>query len=213
MQSDTELSQAELLLWTALKKFEILALDKYRSDVPDLAGPTKEQLVQRLTAGAPTDSALIGTKIEAPLSALLASASGRGEEKTLLIQGLVLEPLGLIIYETFGSNEAVSDTTRALCEAGTSASEAVIQQSTALIKTKIGTGETALQAFISTGAGVLKQLAGLGDGLDLYFSEPFGITFADLIGEYASELIPNCLALDMERRKVVAFLTASLMAV
>jgi hypothetical protein len=60
-------------------------------------------------------------------------------------------------------------------------------------------------------APLLRSLDDLGEGIDATFLDRFGVSFADLMGDVAAELIAVCIALDVDRRKFVAFLTSALM--
>jgi hypothetical protein len=79
------------------------------------------------------------------------------------------------------------------------------------LRSRIGTGEALLQAIMTESAPLLRTLDELGEGIDATFLERYGVSFADLMGDVAAELIATCIELDVDRRKLVAFLTSALM--
>jgi hypothetical protein len=198
------------LLWTILARFELLAVEQYSASAPALLTSDKQAVVALLRSRVVHDE-LSGTPLEAPIAALLAGVQSRSEARVLIAQGLFLELIGEAIYRTFGENEATSETTRNLCERGACASaraQAIVPD---LLRTRIGTGEVLLQAIMNEAAPLLRSLDDLGEGIDASFFDRFGVSFADLMGDVAAELIATCIELDVDRRKFVAFLTSALM--
>ena len=207
------LNSGECLLWTILRSFESLALKQYELNVSMLATAEKKDLVQLLVSQVPTDEALEGTDLALPIKNLMVSATGTDQEHTLIVQGLLLEVLGRTIYRMFQAKDMFSSSTSALCNTGLEAGKSIHREIRRLINEKIGIGEQLFQAFVTISKPVIINLDALGERLDRHFNERFGISFADLMGEFIAELIPTCVELGMERRKIVGYLTSVLMGI
>ena len=213
MNTTIGLDKSELLLWTILRNFETLALRQYELYVPVLATAEKKTLVELLVSQAPSNNALDGTNLSSSVKDLVISASGVDEVATLIIQGLLLEPLGQTIYQTFGQQNTISSFTQNLCSIGLVANKDNRKKTIKLIVNTIGEGDKLFQIFMTVTRPVLKHLDTLGEGLDEHFHERFQISFADLIGDFVSELIPICAELGIDRRKLIAYLTGALMGI
>jgi hypothetical protein len=201
----------ELLLWRILGKIEALALRKYESVLPQLAIPEKKAVVSQLLEAAPDDAVLDGSPLADPVRELLAAADRTGPADTLIVQGFVLERLGQIIYKVLSNHAAVSQPTRALAAHGWKASSSVIDLATQQISRQIGEGELLFQALCEAADGVLRRLDGLGEGVDRIFGARFGLTFSEVLGEFTAELLPACVALGVNRRKLVCHLAGVFM--
>ncbi len=205
------LDRTELLLWTILAKFESLALLQYSLYVIDLDTPEKQQLVDMLLSTIPSDEALETTTLSLPVANLLADATSTDKFHILIVQGLILELLGQTIYQSFADNDLASQTTRGLCVLGLKASRDNTAKLPKLFAEKVGSGDELFQAFITVSRPVISHLDELGQGLEEQFSKRFGISYADLMGDFMAELIPVCVELGMDRRRLVAYLTGALM--
>lgn len=205
------LDRTELLLWTILAKFESLALLQYSLYVIDLDTPEKQQLVDMLLSTIPSDEALETTTLSLPVENLLADATSTDKFHILIVQGLILELLGQTIYRSFADNDLASQTTRGLCVLGLKASSDNTAKLPKLFAEKVGSGDELFQAFITVSRPVISHLDELGQGLEEQFSKRFGISYADLMGDFMAELIPVCVELGMDRRRLVAYLTGALM--
>jgi hypothetical protein len=213
MVINTTINKSELLLWTILRNFELLALKQYEKFAGILVTNEKRELVELLNSQAPSDEALEETSLTQPISNLLKSATGPDETHTLIIQGLLLETLGRTIYQLFENNNVLSSSTRSLCATGLRAGGSVKNKIKKLIAEKAGIGEQLFQTFIIISRPVILQLEALGERMDSHFNERFGVSFADLMGEFVAELIPLCVELGVDRRKIVGHLTAVLMGI
>ncbi len=207
------INKSELLLWTILRNFELLALKQYEKNVAILATDEKRELVDLLNSQAPSDEALDETSLTQSIRNLLNSATGPDEIHTLIIQGLLLETLGRTIYQIFENNKVLSLTTRSLCSKGLRAGGTVKTKICKLIIERMGIGEQLFQTFATVSRPVIMQLDALGERMDCHFNERFGVSFADLMGEFVAELIPLCVELGVERRKIVGHLTGVLMGI
>jgi hypothetical protein len=207
----TGIDRSEALLWTILDRFESLAVRQYADSARALLTPEKAAVVTLLRTRVHGDDDLTGTPLAAPIDALTASVTSANEARVLIGQGLFLELIGEAIYRSFGENVATSEPTRALCASGSAASARVREILPGLLRERIGTGERLLQAIMNEAAPLLRSLDDLGEGIDATFLDRFGVSFADLMGDVAAELIAVCIALDVDRRKFVAFLTSALM--
>ena len=202
----------EQLFWSLMRRFEMLAVDRYQATAVALLTDKKLALVRELARAASGDAALGASDLREPIDALLSAARGTSEAATLLIQGLLLEPLGRAIYRGVSSSAALGEAGRALASLGESASDEVCALAPALVGQRVGKGEPLYAEFAEATQGVLQQLDRIGEVLDRHFADKLQLRFADLVGEVASELLPTCAALGMNRRKVVCHLTNALMS-
>jgi hypothetical protein len=208
-----QLNESETLLWTILRNFESLALEQYEKYVPSLVTAQKKELISLLTDQVPANTALEQTTLAKPVGDLLACAKSDNEFNSLIIQGLLLEVLGQTIYQTIKDSESFTQSTHDLGTIGLAANASNKQETLKLITDKIGNGDKLYQAFINVSKPVVKNLDALGESLDQHFSEKFGISFSDLMGEFVAELISVSTELGMERRKIVSYLTSTLMGI
>ena len=206
-----DLDRSEALLWTILARFESLAVEQYARTVPTLLTPQKQLVVTRLRSRIAAADDLAGTPLEAPIAALMAGITSSDESRVLIGQGLFLELIGEAIYRSFAENSVTSEATRDMCNVGLAASIRARELVGDLLRTRIGEGDTLLQAIMTEGTPLLHSLDDLGAGIDTYFLDRFGLSFADLMGDVAAELIAMCIELHVDRRKFVAFLTSALM--
>ncbi len=202
----------ELLLWTVMKQFESLAVERYRDTAPQLASAKKHELLAALRLVAADESALASTNLAQPVKSLMEAAHGKSEADTLLVQGLLLEPLGRAIYRAAGGAKDLSAEGAALASLGAAASDEVCQAVPLLIEASLGTGEKLFASFAGSTRPILSQLDVMGELLDAHFGDRLQLRFADLLGEVAGELLPACAGLGMNRRKVVCHLTSALMS-
>lgn len=199
--------EAEGLLWAILRRFEAHALARYEAVAPELANDEKRALVAKLTAR----SAEIGSMRLARESAVLLDALSSGTRgETLINQGLLLELVGKAIYANVG-DAAVSDATRDLCVLGGRAADAVIATTTGALRAEYPTGEAFFAALIDTSPELLKRLTPFAATLDYEIGPAFGLSFADLIGEFVSEVDEVTGAFGVDRKKLIAFLTHVMM--
>jgi hypothetical protein len=201
----------ERLIWRILGRLESLALRKYETVVPPLATPDKKVVVEQLLTAAPDDSELNKTDLGPRVDGLLDAAVSHDHADTLLVHGLVLERLGQVIYRMLGAHPSVSHATRSLAEMGTRACARAADHASELTRQAIGEGEIIFERFCIAADSVLRRLDGLGSGVDEYFGERFGLTFSELLGEFTAELLPACVKLGMNRRKVVCHLASVFM--
>jgi hypothetical protein len=213
MNVTLELDRSEALLWTILAQFESLAVAQYGASVPALLTPEKARVFDLLRTRVAGSDDLTGSRLEFPIAALLASVTSTDPAHVLIAQGLFLEFIGQAIYDRFGGNDLTSTTTRELCECGSRASARARDIVPSLLRAQIGSGDVLLQAIMTASAPMLRLLDDLGEGIDAYFFDRFGVSFADLMGDVAAELIAVCADLDIDRRKFVAFLTSALMGI
>jgi len=205
------IDRLELLFWDLMGRFERLALARYGAHAPELATHLKQQLVERLDA-LPSDEASFATsELAAPVEALLARAQSTNEVAVLIVQGLILEHLGLAIYRIAASNHRSSGATRALAAAACDACASVTSVASTRIAARIGTSDQLFVVFADVSHEVMSAIDALAEPVDHVFGEQFGLRFADVLGEFSAELITACTALGMQRRKVVAHLAAACM--
>ena len=207
------INKSELLLWTILRNFELLALRQYEKNVADLATVEKRELVELLNSQVSSNEALEEAQLDLPINDLLKSATGPDEIHTLIVQGLLLETLGKTIYQIFEQNNVLSFPTRSLCRRGLLAGSSIKDKILKLIPKKAGIGEQLFQTFVTISRPVIMRLDTLGERMDKHISEYFGVSFADLMGEFVAELVPLCVELGVERRKIISHLTGALMGI
>ncbi len=204
--------ERERLIWTMMRSFEELALERYERHVPALATAAKREAVRRLRAEAPDDAALEASALRDPVRELLALAgAGADGPATLVVQGLVLERLGWTIYARIRSEERASDGARGLAERGFAAAEEAVRAVPALLRERAIAGEALVEEFRRSARLVLARLDALGEGIDAAFGDAYRLRFADLMGEVAAELLDTCIELGANRRKLVCFLTSAMM--
>jgi len=201
----------ELLLWRILGKLEALALHKYESLLPQLATPEKKAVVSQLLEAAPDDTELEASALREPVRELLAAADSPVPTDALIVQGFILERLGQIIYKLLSTHAGVSPTTQSLAQRGWQACTSVIDLATQQISRQVGEGDRLFQALCGAADGVLRRLDGLGEGVDHIFGARFGLTFSEVLGEFTAELLPACVALGVNRRKLVCHLAGVFM--
>lgn len=203
----------ERLFWTLMRRFERAGLEHYHAYTPDLATAAKAHLLSLLSGDACDEKLLAGSALAAPVERILAGARNEEEASTLLIQGIVLESLGQAIYRIAANSQRVSTTSRTLSALGLTASEANSVMVLGLIRERVGTGEPLYATFADVTYDVLSELDPLADPVDQIFAEHFGLRFADIMGEFAADLITACTELGMQRRKVVAHLAGASMGI
>jgi len=209
--ADAPVDGTELLLWAVMGKFERLALEHYTTHAPTLATSEKRRFVARLDALETDEAPLAASVLAAPVEEILARARNSDVVSVLIVQGLVLEHLGQAIYRVAKDTERASPASRALAVAGCAASVSVTTQASAEIAEHVGTHERLYPVFAEVSQDVMAALDALAEPVDEVFGERFGLRFADVLGEFAAELITACTALGLQRRKVVAHLTGACM--
>jgi hypothetical protein len=211
--SDTHgsrIEETERLFWTVMKRLEAVALEQYRRFAPNLATLPKVELVESIGAAAPGD-AISDADLSKGLDEVIANARGKDEDATLMLQGLLLERLGRTIYAVLHARENISEATRAMAERAAEVSDRIAEFAAERLKVKYPDGDKLFQFFQDSTGNLFRSLDGISAGIDRAFGQRFGITFADLIGEYTADILPTLASLGMNRRKVVCHLTGSFM--
>ncbi|MEO0465857.1 MAG: hypothetical protein AAF216_04895 [Pseudomonadota bacterium] len=211
--STRDSSALELLLWSTVGRVEALAARKYEAHAASLLTTEKQAFLKTLDSLVTRAEVVDQSALGAPLSTVLSRASASSEASTLLVQGFVLELLGLTLYQRMAVSEALSAGARQLAKAGCAACETVLAEGRERISATWPDGEALYSAFKSEAEPVLSGLDDLGEAVDDEFGESLGLTFGDLIGDFAAELLDRGLDMDMPRRKLVVFLTSCLMSV
>jgi hypothetical protein len=198
--------------WTLMRRFEVLALERYVAYVPDLATTEKRAFVDTVQAldvpgGMPNSPDL------ARASDALFAAAGRPDAvATLVVQGVILERLGQAIYGIVATREqTVGEATRVLARTGRAASASVTTLVPAHLAARVGSGDDLWAAFAGASHDVLAAVDGVAEPVDRAFGERFGLRFADVMGEFTADLVGVCTELGMPRRKVVAHLASAAM--
>lgn len=203
--------ESEILFWTLLRRFETQTLDHYRAHAPVLATPDKERLVALLSAVGNRDEALVNSDLAQPIETLLRCARNADLASTLIVQGLVLERLGQAIYRLAAKTDRASEESRSLARFALAASEGVSELVSPEISRQVGTHEPLYVQFAAASHDVLGALDAVGEPVDRIFGSRFGLRFAEVVGEFAADLITTCTELGMQRRKVVAQLAGACM--
>jgi hypothetical protein len=206
----TELAQEEAVAWAMMRSFEALAVEQYARHAPDLLTDEKKAVLSGLQELAPDDTPLTGSALGQPIADLVKAARG-DEQSTLLVQALLLEQLGALIYDAVKDKDRVSAGGRSLATMGAAAAAATIERVPDLIENRIGNGDAAFDAFTATTGDVLSQLDGLGEAVDELFGEAYDLHFADVMGDLTAELLPICTGLGMKRRQLMMYLASCLM--
>ncbi|MCX7899196.1 MAG: hypothetical protein N2444_03790 [Methylocystis sp.] len=198
---------AETLLWAILRRFETYALARYEAVAPEVINNDKRAVVAALNArGAKIDSPQLAFETDALIDAL-ASAERRD---ALINQALLLELVGKAIYANVSLAD-VSSETRDLCALGVRAAEATAAAATQALREDFKSGEAFFAAMIKTSPEMLKKLTPFAETLDREIGPAFGLNFADLIGEFVSDVDEATSALGVDRKKLIAFLTNIMM--
>jgi len=211
MSAVETINRVEALLWSTLCAFEDLARRQYGAHVPELLTESKLAFIERLSERAGPSSLLAESSIGAAVSRLLVRATGEDRSATLMIQGLLLERLGLVIYQMAAESSGVGEEGRALAREGAEACQAVLDSVARILDAEIADGDARLAAFEHATSDVIQALDALGEGVDREFEEPLDLSYADIMGEFAGELLEACIDLGMDRRRLVVFLTGQLM--
>lgn len=201
----------EILFLAMIRRFEELALEKYRRYVPGLATGEKTALVNRLTRCAPDGGELERSPLFQPMEALLKPAGAEGCEATLIIQGLILENFGFRIYEAIEQSPATRGLTKELSQLGRSTSQTTLSRVPSLVRQELGEKEGLFDKFIENSGEVLGQLDPLWEAAEKIFSEKFQIKFSQVLGRVTADLIKNCVELGINRRDLTLYLTGALM--
>jgi hypothetical protein len=203
--------ESEVLFWTLLRKFETQTLEHYRAHAPLLATADKERLVVLLSAAGCGDEALAASELAQPIETLLRCARNTDQASTLIVQGLLLERLGQAIYRLAAKTDRASEESQSLARFALAASEAVSELVSPEIARHVGTHETLYVQFATVSHDVLGTLDAVGEPVDRIFGSRFGLRFAEVVGEFAADLVGTCTELGMQRRKVVAQLAGASM--
>jgi len=201
----------EAMLWSAVERVETLATRKYQIHSPTLLTDEKASFVQCLKGIATRADLVDESALNGPLDKVLICAGAPTEASALLVQGFVLELLGITLYTHMVDATAISKAGRRYADVGRRACESVLKQGRLQMIRQWSDGEKRYLAFKSEAEEVLASLEKLGEAVDQEFGEAFGLTFGDLIGDFAAELLDRGLALDMPRHKLIVFLTSCLM--
>jgi hypothetical protein len=204
------LEPPERLLWTVLRRLEALALERYERFLPELATPAKRAVVARLQDEVPTDAALAGHELEAPVRALCAAAAADSALGTLCVQGLTLERLGQAIYARLADGPGAGPLSRQLADLGGAAAGLAIERAVAELQRRAAS-EDLLAAYCAATRPVLACFDAVGDAGDRALGAHFGLRFIDVLADVATELIDDGARLGMDRRKLVCHLTAAFM--
>jgi hypothetical protein len=210
---ESNFAEVESLLWTVLRNFESIALQQYQSYCPALATPEKRTYLTKLQAIAPDDALLEKSELSIPIRELLASAQSQTEVATLIIQGLILEQFGRALYDTLARLEEVGPQTRTLALEGKAISSALADVVPSLLTKKNGEGEVIFEIFVRHSHDVLRRLDILGEGLDQRFADRFSVRFSEIVAEFAADLIQTCVAMGINRKKLMCHLTGCLMGI
>ena len=85
-----------------------------------MATPEKKSVVETLQSDVKS-AALPETPLDGSVDELLAAADRPNRDETLLVQGIVLECLGQVIYRVLSSHPAVSVATKEIASRGNAA--------------------------------------------------------------------------------------------
>ena len=217
MESPFSSKDLECLLLTSIYQFENLALGLYQKYVPELNVEGKKHLVQLLSKHINLEL-LNQSSLGSPLNELLQVAKGENALKVLVQQGLILEPLGQAIYKILGDktyNEekaVISPQSYEILTLGLKVSRKITEEIPRVFKNvMLNTSESIFEIFTENSSDLLSKLEDLSEAIDEIFGEPFGLQFSDLVGEFTSEILPLCMELNMNRRKLVCHLTSAFM--
>lgn len=199
-------------LWALLLEVETDTLARYGHFAPELGSAAKSEAVAAMRAY-PELGALSETGLELPVRQLLDAAAGDGSRADVaLLQGLVLERLGATIYESLRNSATVSTTSAELAGRAQEASSATCDRAVVVLREVYPDPQVRFDAFAHRSRALFGRLDALGEALDDRFSEPLGLQFADVMGDFVADLLPCCVDdLGFQRRRVMVHLTGALM--
>jgi hypothetical protein len=208
------LNADELLLWTVMRTFEIQAFAQYQAYAPRFA-PSKSGVGPALLQIAGDDGPLEESILAPTMKALIeSSGEARGEGAILVVQGLVLERVRQVVYMTLAGLDDVPERSRSIARMLEPASAAIVALAPALFESACAaSGQQPFTFFVEASDDVLHKLDAVGEGVDEVFAECFGLRFADIVGDFVADLVPACVQLGMERRKVMSHLAGALMGI
>lgn len=200
-------------LWALLHTVETDTATHYRKVAPQLAPPEKEEAIRAIRDELLHGTTLEGSVLAAPLARLLASAEGDGSVRDVaLLQGVLLEQLGVTLYGILAENGRLSARGTAIARRAGAASREASTRATQAVREALPDPTERFAVFASRSGSLLADLDALGEALDTRFSERLDLHFADVMGDFVADLLPCCVdELGFERRKVVVHLTGALM--
>jgi len=204
----------EVLLWTIMRMFEVQASAQYHAYTPALA-PPKTGVGPALISIAGDDGLLEQSILGPPMKELLGSAGdAQAEVAVLVVQGLVLERVRQIVYDTLARLDDLSERSRSIAQGLAQVSAQVIGQTTPLFASACAaSAQKPFSLFAEASDDVLHKLDAVGEGVDEIFGARFGLRFPDIIGDFVAGLVPVCVKFGMERRNVMAHLAGALMGI
>ncbi|HWU90869.1 MAG TPA: hypothetical protein VN253_26570 [Kofleriaceae bacterium] len=204
----------ELLLWTTMRTFEVQASAQYIAHAPRLA-PPKAGVSAALLRIAGDDRPLEESVLAPTMKALVGSAGeARDEDVILVVQGLVLERVRQVVYATLTGLPRVPERSKAIARSLEPVSAEIMALVPPLFAAACdANGQKPFSFFVEASDDVLHKLDAVGEGVDEAFGPCFGLRFADIVGDFVADLVPVCVGLGMERRKVMAHLAGALMGI
>lgn len=202
-----EATGVEARLWATLRAFEAVACANYERHAPELATSAKRAVLAELSGVAADDTGGLASAVRE----LLAHADSPDAIGVLLIQGVVLERLGSVVYAHASVNSRLSESGRALAARGAAACATAMAAAATRLPSLVGDGAMLLAAFEARTGEVIRRVDALGEAVDAAFSAPLQLSFADVMGDFTAELLDACVSLGMPRRQLIVFLTGRLM--
>jgi hypothetical protein len=205
----------ETLLWTVMRTFEVQAAGQYHAHVPELSSAAKQGVGPALLDLARDDAPLDASILSPTMRALVGSAAQAGDQgAVLVVQGLVLERVRQFVYATLARVSGAPERTRSIAKALEPVSREIVAQAPALFATACArTGQAPFSFFAQASDDVLHKLDAVGEGVDEVFGDRFDLRFTDIVGDFVAELVPTCVQLGMDRRKVMSHLAGALMGI
>ena len=205
------IAETESLLWTIIRRLELLAGRQYEQFAPQLLTESKRQFVDSLMAFSSDGPMDAHPGLNESVTALEQAAARANEAQTLVVQGLILEHLGLTMYRLLARGKALSEGGAALAQSGVAAAESTIEAARARAIEAIGEGTPLFNEIQAASRDVLATLDALGNEIDDVFGNRFGLSFEDLVGDFTSDLTPFLVQMGVNRRELMCFLTSSFM--
>jgi hypothetical protein len=204
----------EVLLWTVMRTFEVQASAQYQLHAPRFAS-LKAGVGPALRRIARDDRPLDESILAPTMKALVESASAVRDERTVLvIQGLVLERVRRVVYTALMELADVPASSKSIARMLEPVSAEIVAHTPALLASACAaSGHKPFALFVEASDDVLHKLDAVGEGVDEVFTDCFGLRFADIVGDFVADLVPICVELGMERRKVMSHLAGALMGI
>jgi len=193
---------------------EELAIQQYQGLAPVLYSKELDQFLSYLKKVSNQSPAnLKETSLYQPLQNLLQIVTTDNPKSVLINQGFLLENLAQIVFQmAFQDETPLSSDFKSHFRTGYHLSQKIAQTAIQQLK-KIFSGniQEGFDNFQQESKPLFQALYLLGEKVDENFGAFMNLSFEDMMGDFTSEILPGCVEIGFDRKKVVIHLTTSLM--